>query len=79
MTPRVVFNVRLAEAHARLIGLRQFQQLPGRAPRGSSPHERAVFQPVWSRAGEEVGATRYGPGSSAQQRKDRIKWWRGAR
>lgn len=78
MTVTALFNVRLAESHARLIGLRQFQQLPGRAPRGSSPHEPALV-PVWSRAGEEVGATRYGPGSSAQQRKDRLKWLRGVR
>lgn len=78
MTPTTTFNVRLAEAHARLIGLRQFQQLPGRALRGSSPHER-TSNPVWSRAGEEVGATRYRPGSSAQQRRDRLTWWRGAR
>ena len=79
MTLCALFNVRLAEAHARLIGLRQFQQLPGRSHNlGSSTHESASV-PVWSRAGEEVGATRYGPGSSAQQRKDRIKWWRGAR
>ena len=78
MTPTTTFNVRLAEAHARLIGLRQFQQLPGRSL-AVPPRMRAFVDPVWSRAGEEVGATRYGPGSSAQQRKDRIKWWRGAR